>query len=194
MKITRTISLLVFCCVVMACASNTTAEQPTLNHAKGDLSDVTIVSQGYQDLHITAATVFSWLPAKVSEDPRLASDKINAFIHEAIENEMTRKGYTIRAESVASKVGYYITYTAGLESSLDDQTIFKRYGILPGRPSPINSQYEKGSLLIHVVDARSRKIVWQAAVQGDVDFTIADQQRKSRIQTLVTRMMKGLPF
>lgn len=97
-------------------------------------------------------------------------------------------------ESV-SAADYTIAYTGALESSLDDNAILRRYGVVPGnmRIPQGNPMYEKGTLLIYVFDNKTGDVIWRSAVQAAVDFTLDNQQRKERIEPIIRDMFRSLP-
>jgi hypothetical protein len=98
----------------------------------------------------------------------------------------------VESESVAD---YTIAYTAALESSLDDTTILRRFGLVPGnmRIPDDNPMFEKGTLLIYVFDNRSDEVIWRSAVQAAVDFTLDQKEREEKIEPIIQDMFRSLP-
>lgn len=157
--------------------------------------ETVIVSRSSRNFAVTPNARFSWLLANVNDDPRLPGSQIKSLIVQSIQEAMLARGLAIESSGKLPLADYYIAFTAALESSLDDATILKRHGIVPGYPSQAgSSKHEKGTLLIHVIDARTRQTVWQSAAQGAVDFSISEELRKRRIQVLVSQMIEGLPL
>ena len=70
-----------------------------------------------------------------------------------------------------------------------------RYGVQPGLAgaSPDPGRYEKGTLIITVVDRRSGLVAWRSALQGFASQNISEETRRERINDIVTRMLAGIP-
>lgn len=192
-----------YCCLFIAGMSLTGLEAYAASPPQGDKKeaspihglDIVIVSRSYRKLDLTPKTRFAWLFADVEDQQRFPKSRIMPIVEQSIHKAMLARGYPINQSNKLSLPDYYVAFTVALESSLDDAAIFKRYGLVPGYSSQgVTSQYEKGTLLIHIIDAKTRQTVWQSAAQGAVDLTISDVLRKQRIQTLVSRMIRGLPF
>jgi hypothetical protein len=138
---------------------------------------------------------FSWLMDAINlyKDERLDSTSIQYLIEKNIRSNLAGMGFQfVESESAAD---YKIAYTAALESSLDDTTILRRYGLVPGnmRVPEDNPMYEKGTLLIYVFDNRTDDVIWRSAVQAAVDFSLDKQEREERIEPIIRDMFRSLP-
>ena len=175
--------------IVAACAS--TSDQQAA--AKLDPSIIAVATPG---VAIPEGAKFAWLPKAVSlyRDERLDSETIQYHIEQNIRMNLADMGLQFVDQEQAAD--YTIAYTAALESSLDDATILQRYGLVPGnmRVPHDNPQFEKGTLLIYAFDASTGDVVWRSAVQAAVDFSIKDQERKKRIETIVRGMFGSFPL
>lgn len=119
---------------------------------------------------------------------------MKGMIESAITRELNSKGLTLMLDT--SGATYLLAYTAAMESSLDDRTILLRYGLLPGDDlsMPATSNYNKGTLIIYLVDARARRPVWKSAIQAEVDFEVDKYTRAQRVQSAVQKMLSTLPI
>ncbi|TNF98208.1 MAG: DUF4136 domain-containing protein [Gammaproteobacteria bacterium] len=146
-------------------------------------------------LSITKSSRFSWLfeDVDIKADAPVTKKGIQTIVKEEIEKVMLTKGLTVAESGKPSD--FFIAYTAATESTLDDDMLFKRYKISPGYKVPNDGSqvYEKGTLLIHVINANTRQTVWQSAAQGGVQENISDAQRRININKIVTVMLRGLP-
>jgi len=158
-------------------------------------SDSAVVSVQNPNSAILVGSTFAWLPEAVLfyKDKRLQDVKIKPLIeNEIIKNLQAKEMQIVESVSGAS---YAIGYTAALESSLNDETIIRRYGLLPGY-SQIpegDANIEKGSLILYVFNTRNDEIVWRSAAQVGVKFDMELSQRKERIQRVVAEMFQTLP-
>ena len=158
-------------------------------------SDTAVVSVQNPNSSILAGSTFAWLPEAVRfyKDERLQDARIKPLIEdEIIKNLKVREMQLVESVNGAS---YAIGYTAALESSLNDETIIRRYGLLPGN-SQIpkgDANTEKGSLILYVFSTRNDEIIWRSAAQVGVKFDMELAQRKERIQRVVAEMFQTLP-
>jgi hypothetical protein len=88
---------------------------------------------------------------------------------------------------------FAIGYTAALESSLDDNTIIRRFGLLPGNSQvpKDDSNIEKGTLIIYVFENSTNDIVWRSAAQMGVEFDMSIDKREQRVQRIVAEMFQS---
>ena len=107
---------------------------------------------------------------------------------------MLRKGYRHIAQ--AQQADLNISFTAALQSSLGDEQIAQRFGLVPGLM--VNNidkdQYEKGTLIFDVVNPRTNQLAWRTA--GQALATLADipvPERKHRINMFVKKLLAFLP-
>lgn len=155
----------------------------------------TIVASGDSNADIASATTYAWVPDMhaVHGTPRLAGVPIADMLEDAISDTMNKKGYRYGRTGGASDL--HIGYLVMLGNAAATQKIEKRYGVQPGLAvaSPDPNNYEKGTLIITVVDRRSGLVAWRSALQGFAGHDIPEASRRERISEIVTRMLAGLP-
>jgi hypothetical protein len=78
-----------------------------------------------------------------------------------------------------------------LESELDDQAIAKIYGIAPGLIVQSTDDYEKGALIIDIVDGFTKQSVWRGALQAAVTFDVEPAIRQQRVTSAVEALLKN---
>ncbi|PCJ88059.1 MAG: hypothetical protein COA54_04675 [Thiotrichaceae bacterium] len=158
-------------------------------------SDTTVVSVQNSNSSILVGSTFAWLPDAVHfyKDERIQDAKIKPLIQEEIINNLRSKKMLL-VESV-NGASYAIGYTAALESSLNDESIIRRYGLLPGNSQipQDDANVEKGSLIIYVFNTRTDEIVWRSAAQVGVKFDMELAKRKQQIKRVVAEMFQTLP-
>ena len=162
----------------------------TPKHAIG-YSAVTTSSPHFS---LSTATRIAWLLEDVSlnKDAPISDKYTRQILHEEITNIMQEKGLSLL--NSGSKCDYYIAYTVASESTLDDETLLKRYNISPGFNAPASGRnvYEKGTLLIHFINANTRQTVWQSVVQANIHSKLSDDQRRANIRAVVRSMLGQL--
>ncbi len=185
------LSFIIFISVLtVSCVTETVATSPSMR-----FSDVAVVSVQDSTASVASGSTFSWSPEAVRfyKDERLG----NAPIKLLIENEIVKnlKVKEMKFVDSANGASYAIAYTAALESSLDDTTIIRRFGLLPGNSQvPQNdSSVEKGSLIIYLFNNKTDEIVWRSAAQVSVKFDTPAKQRKERVERVIAKMFQTFP-
>ena len=152
---------------------------------------VTTSSPGFT---VSSSTRIAWLLEDVNlkEDAPLSGKHTRILLHEEIEAAMQEKGLNVLKSGSPSD--YLLAYTIASESTLDDETLLKRYNISPGFNAPTtgNNIYEKGTLLIHIINANTRQTVWQSVVQANIHSKLSDEQRRTNIRAVVRSMLRKL--
>ena len=175
--------------LLSACVTETVETTPRMKFA-----DAAIISVQDPYNKILKGSTIAWLPDAVLfyEDDRMN----NAPVRKLIESEIIKNIKAKQLQMVESVNGsrYAIAYTAALESSLDDEDIIRRFGLLPGHaqiPSD-DGNVEKGTLIIYIFDNRSNDVVWRTAAQVGVQFNASMEDRKQRIEKVLAEMFQSL--
>ena len=126
-------------------------------------------------------------------DPRLDN---NPFFHDylqgAVEKKMVAKGFERVVKGQPADL--LIHYHASVNQKLDVYEVDNRYGYCYGNCEPQVVDYELGTLVIDIVDAKTNKVVWRGWAQDAMNGIIDNQQRlEKQVDEEVTRMMRLLP-
>ena len=193
MRIYNNVCRLLIAGLVVTAASCVTESVETTPAIK--FSDTSVIAVGDQDAAVKKGSTFAWLPDAVRfyKDERLEKSHVKELIEKEIVVNLSKLEMNF-VESVSGAT-YAIAYTAALESSLDDETIIQRYGLLPGNTQipTDDANIEKGSLIIYVFDTRTDGVIWRAAAQAGVHFDMTDLQRKERVERVVAEMFQTFP-
>ena len=186
----RVVFLMLASLMMSACV--TTEDQMQQTGLKIEPSIIAVSTPGVK---IAQGASFAWLPKAINlyKDERLDSTTIQYLVEMNIKSNLADMGFRFVESESASD--YTIAYTAALESSLDDTTILRRFGLVPGnmRIPQGNPMYEKGTLLIYVFDNSDSEVIWRSAVQAAVDFSLEAQERKERLEPIIRDMFRSLP-
>ena len=180
-------SILLVSLITVSCVTETVDSPNAMK-----FSNAAIIAVQDPNIFVTKGSTFAWLPEAVHfyDDKRLANAPVKALIEkEIIKNLLARE--MILVESV-NGARYAIAYTAALESSLDDTAIIRRFGLLPGNSQvpKDDSNIEKGSLIIYMFENKTNDIVWRSAAQVSVEFDMAVDERKARVERVLAEMFQ----
>jgi len=155
-----------------------------------------VVSSGDPSAVLPAFETYSWsddynrvLSAVGGHDDQ----ELKGYIREQIQVYLSTKGYQYQPDP--QKADVVIGFLFALEDAIADKTIQQRFGLLPGlqRETVNDPRYEKGSLLLAVLDNQEKTIYWRSAVQGFVDLQ-EDQTNSERIQGILSMMLGDFPI
>ena len=147
-------------------------------------------------LDMATYRVYSWLPLarEGTGDPRFDDELIHSQIVSAIEQELKVRGYVL---SQGTESDFLIAYHVAVKRQIHASTMYEDHGYLPGwswaQPTTQVTSYDEGTLILDLLEARTRKIVWRASLQARVDSDASPKKRKKRIVKAVAKMMKSLP-
>lgn len=129
-----------------------------------------------------ALQAFAWLSPEYAEvdDPLLDSELLTRKMRRSVVAELTDRGYVAVPE--AADADFIVTYHTASRERLRDRGGFS-IGLGIGRMSRHSRQslflgdnyfpriegYQEGTLIIDVIDARSRELVWRGWTRDEVD-------------------------
>ncbi len=138
---------------------------------------------------------FDWGPADVlpTGDPRLDQNPFfKDHVQGAVERQLFARGIEL---SAAGAPDLLIHYHANITQRIDANRVDRAYGYCSGGNCPADTvEYEAGTLVLDVIDARSNRLIWRGWSQNSVEDLLDDPDRMARtIREAVTRMLERLP-
>lgn len=150
------------------------------------------------DQNFSGYHTYAWLPdtPEATGHPRLDSPMVQERVRKGIDRALAAKGFTLTAE----KPDFYVTYQLAVDRKLDvrtiDQGFYGRYGYRVSMPETTVSQYDEGSLIIDVADARAKKVVWRGVGSKRLRSTSGTQdpaELQQRVFQVVDEVLAGFP-
>jgi Domain of unknown function (DUF4136) len=156
----------------------------------------------------SAYHTYAWLSGDQEKtgDRRADSSTVDMRIRIAVGTQLRLKGYQAQLEG---KPDFYVAYHVGLKDSAPSiATQYYSDGMAghafsysadtrsAGGSSPVINEtpsYLTGSLLIDIIDAASRKLVWRGTAAGEVDPGLTSQQRDERTKSIVHSILSHFP-
>ena len=144
---------------------------------------------------VSSAVSFTWSPRmrEIHSNPHEAEVLDQESLEKAISNALQKKGYeyTWRAGLADLRVGYLVV----MNGVLTGKEINDRFGIQPGLnlQAPDTVRYEKGTLVIDILDMKTGRTAWRGALQGFADLRISKEDRQERFDDMVMFMLARFP-
>jgi hypothetical protein len=138
---------------------------------------------------------YEWLADKQEEtgDKRLDNSLVDTRIRSAIGTELRSKGYTASNDRRPDfLVVYHIRLSDMMKGSSTQNYIGDR---AHGTYTTINDihSYKEGTLLIDIVDAASKQLVWRSSALSEVNTGMTPEERNKRISHIVRAMLEHFP-
>ncbi len=140
---------------------------------------------------------WNWLtgPQAGTVDPRLPSGLVEERIRAALEKHLAALGFE---RSATGTPDFRVGYHAAVEDKVDVQTINRAYGYGPGwgagrglmTSDTYVRQYEQGTLIVDIVDPRTKRLVWRGSAQAEVYSYATPEQREARIDDAVGQILE----
>jgi len=132
---------------------------------------------------------YGWLP--LPEKATLSDLDLNR-IKLAVDNEMTARGLRVSSD-------HPNFFVAGHLVKKDKVNVtnwgygYSPYGRYWGRGGFSVYQYEEGTLIIDLVDAESKNLVWRGVAKADVEVATTPEKRDRLINGAVLKILKNFP-
>jgi hypothetical protein len=138
---------------------------------------------------------YDWGPADAlpTGDPRLDRDPVfKDRVQGAVERQLAARGYRLTSDGSSDLL---IHYHANISRRIDVNRVDRNYGYCTTGDCPTGIvEYEAGTLVIDIMDARSGVLVWRGWAQNSVEDLLDDPDAMARvIERAVSEMMRRLP-
>jgi hypothetical protein len=132
---------------------------------------------------------YNWGPADAlpTGDPRLDGNPFfKDYLQGAVERHLAMRGLQLVAADAPADllIHYHASVTQRIR--IDESTF--------SSTNQTVSEYEEGTIVLDIMDARTNKIIWRGWAQENLEAFVEDQERMRRhIDEAVARMMKAFP-
>jgi hypothetical protein len=146
-------------------------------------------------------TTYAWLPAPQTGNPRTDNAIIEGRIKSGVDAALAAKGYKLGTEANAN---FWVGYHLNIEGQMDVTTVNSYYGYGWGRgyyggygavgyPSTSVRYYDQGTLLIDVVDAQAKELVWRGTGEAEVRPDMRPEDRERRLNEAIAKILERFP-
>jgi hypothetical protein len=147
---------------------------------------------------------YDWLPAPEVEPGAspVHNDLLDARIRNAVDTQMQKKGFRRDTGSPDFLVAYhvalderlsvtYLNELYGYGPGWGNPRYLRSYG-RPGREATV-SEYQVGTLVLDVVLAQDRRLIWRGSASAEVYPDLSPEAREKRIRTAVEKILAPFP-
>ena len=149
---------------------------------------------------LPSPAAYAWIKRPAHRvDPMVDNDLVAARIQRAVDEQLEGKGLN-RAKSEA-EANLLVTYHIGEEEKLDINSFHSNYGYYPcwhcwgpGFDNDIwVTQYTQGKLVIDLIDAKTKQLVWRGVASRRVPSFDSPQERDKYVRETVAAIFKKFP-
>jgi hypothetical protein len=163
--------------------------------ATGCATTMTVSSHVERGLDFSFYRTFDWGPADAlpTGDPRLDQNPFfKDHVQGAVEKRLAARGIEL---STSGTPDLLIHYHANIRQRIDVNRVDRTYGYCSAGDCPAETiEYESGTLVLDIIDARTNRLIWRGWAQNSVADILDDPDRMARtIDEAVTRMLERLP-
>jgi len=142
---------------------------------------------------------YAWIARPAAHvDPMIDNDLVAGRVHRAVDDQLAGKGLHAVADDQAALL---ITYHIGEEEKLDISSFHSNFGYYPcwrcygpGFDSDVwVNQYTEGKLIIDMVDAKTKQLVWRGIAARRVPTFKTPVERDVYIRETVDAIFKKFP-
>jgi hypothetical protein len=151
------------------------------------------------DSNFNSFKTYKWIPKMVSDTSGNATTAIQSNtlldkrIHSAVDAQMAAKGFTPTEDNP----DVFVVYHTGLKDKVDvtdwGYTYAGSYwGGGLGRNVDVY-QYTEGTLIVDIVNASNKQLVWRGSATGVVEPGRTPEQMEARVNDVVSRIFDNYP-
>ena len=141
-------------------------------------------------------TTYAWMPHPTGEDKRM-DPVIAGRIKLAVEKALNDRGYR---QAFGQAPDFLVGYHAAARSRVTSQTVNTYYGQGYGKgggyPTGVQThtrEYDQGTLILDVYDAKTKELVWRGHAQAEMGKQDSAEKRRERLNMVLKEMLSGFP-
>ncbi len=151
-----------------------------------------------RNFRFASVRTYAWLPDPPGHagDPVLHNDLIDGRVRDAVDRELETMGY--RRVGV-DEADLHVTYYLGLETRVNMQMVARSYRYRGGgffdshNTQTAVRQYERGTLILDLLEAERRRLVWRGTVSSRVRRRSTPEERDEMVNDAVEKILQRFP-
>ena len=144
-----------------------------------------------ESLTFSGLKTYFWLPVprKLKDDPRVDWETLDLRVKRAVDEVLSEKGFS---RLTSGKPDFLVVYNVTLDRRVIATTLDTTHtGSRP--PGWASFNYEEGTLILNILEAETRKLMWQGRAQDEVSFVANPERKQKRISKAVRLMLENFP-
>lgn len=162
----------------------------------GGCSTIEVSSESDPGADFSRLSSYGWLPETrpPTGDSRLDGSLLDARVRSAVDTQLAKRDYRRVPPEAAD---FLVSYHAALEKKIEVDTIYSTAGHGAGgsvvESEAVEREYEQGTLLLDVVDPKTRQLLWRGSASAEIGPDDAPEERRKRIEKAVAGMLERFP-
>ena len=145
--------------------------------------------------NFSAYQTYAWLPQPIRRDPRVYNSITENRVRRSVDNSLSAGGYRKLASGTPD---FLVAWQAAIEGKVDVTMVNGYYGYGSRgwgawSAEPMVREYDEGTLILDVVDAESRELVWRGVAQAQVSLNANPDERGRKINEAVSKILSRFP-
>jgi hypothetical protein len=181
--------------IFSACSSTTVRQEECAPIVGLRNPSIHFVVDNTRKLPVTGS--FDWGIAiyRIGDVPGVNLSKADQLIHESLKKALTQKGFVKTEAEPELLVSYALTSGAGL----NEKTLNDAYEGAVEAPPTVSGdtqhpmQYRRGALIIDIVQAKTKRLLWRGAIMAEIDLKLDEGQKRARCEGAVGELLKHYP-
>lgn len=144
-----------------------------------------------KSLTFSGLKTYFWLPAprKLRDDQRVDWEALDSRVTSAVDEVLSAKGFS---RLTSGEPDFLVVYNVTLDRKVISTTLDSTHaGSRP--PGWASFDYEEGTLILNILEADTRKLMWQGRAHDEVSFVVNPEKRKEQISKAVRLMLEDFP-
>jgi len=157
-------------------------------------SSVSVKHDYDREADFTQYRSYAWTDQEMADDELAKNPLVKKRVHVAVDAALASKGYTL---TDLDKADFVVVVHAGVKERMRIQD-WGRYGWYDPWWGPYGgrvdvSYYEEGTLVIDIVDAKEKELVWRGTGTGIVKEYSKPEKMQEDIDRDVTKILAAFP-
>lgn len=140
---------------------------------------------------------YSWVPAGPKGRGFRGNSLLEDRVRSAVDRQLQAKGFV---KTEGRSPDFFVNYTVTLDQKTNIQIIQEHYdyrpitwGAAPGHTMVDVHEYDEGTLILDIIDARTRKLIWRGSAKDEVNLSATPEKKTRKINEAVERILQGFP-
>lgn len=174
---------------ISGCVTQPVPEESGLSATQMHTPQTAIVTVGDLKGVLDSDTTISWFDKDLidlSDSKLLSADEANEvhlFLKRRIQEEFVKKGVKFSTEAGSTRFQILV---AGAGTTTSTEHLHSLFKIYPGLGT---SELTRGAVMVGVLDTARNYAIWRGVVEGTLSDDLSFDERVSRLDAVITRLM-----